>query len=134
MTEKNSYLMKEMDLIYDKIDEAKESIDELILSINHKFVSVALYYTIASPLELAEDQFREAAGGLSGAELAALKDGTLHELLLPNISIADMRKAEAKARIERLWQEQEIAANKDYQKKYRDVDLVGKVFNGTNWS
>lgn len=104
-----------------------------ILSITPSYAGVALYYVVSAPMAQANDQSREAAGNLSGAELQALKDGTLHELV-KTLSLSGMTKTQAKVRIESSWPEREEEANKDYQRKYRDTDLIGKTFDGSSWS
>ena len=105
-----------------------------LLSISPSNASVALYYPIASPIAVAKDTTRTAAGiRWSGQELQDLKDGTLFELV-KNISINRLNKLETKVYIEDLWIKHQTEALGAYKALYRDVALIGKAFDGTSWS
>ncbi len=105
-----------------------------LLSITTSRASVALYYPVASPIAAANDQNRLPVGTrLSAQELQDLKDGTLFELV-KNVSISGMSKAEAKTYIESLWVGRQAEATLAYAALYRDSDLIGKAFDGANWS
>lgn len=104
-----------------------------VLDISHREVTIALYYPISNTIPEAADTNRTAAGGLSGGELQALKDGLAHELV-KTISLAGLKKLEAKAKIEEAWEEHKVEADQDYEKKYRDKSYVGKTWDGLAWS
>lgn len=105
-----------------------------ILTMAPQSVSVALYYPITNVIAEANDPSRTAAGTrLSATELQNLKDGTLFEFV-QSVSINRLSKSEAKAYIEGLWDARQIEALAEYQASYRDANLIGKAFDGVNWS
>ena len=105
-----------------------------LLSITPSAVSVALYYPVTVPIAEANDQSRTAAGlRLSAQELQNLKDGTLFELVA-GVSINRLTKAQTKSYIEGLWDARKAEAEATYAALYRDINLVGKAFDGTSWS
>ncbi len=87
-----------------------------------------------NPIAEANDQNRIPAGTrLSAAEKEDLKDGTLFELV-QSVSINRLTKAETKTYIEGLWVARQTEALDEYQEVYRDVNLVGKAFDGASWN
>ena len=105
-----------------------------ILSLTSQQVSLALYYPATNPIAEAADANRTPAGTrLSVQEQQDLKDGTLIELL-KSVKILHKTKAQARARVEAVWEESADLAQFQYQATYRNADLIGKAFNGTVWS
>ena len=109
-----------------------------ILSLTPDSARLALYYVAVNSIAGANDQSRTPAGTsllrpANAAQLQALKDGTLIELV-KSISLSGMSKPEAKTRIESAWAEREAEAQRGYQAEFRDANLIGKAYDGTSWS
>ena len=70
---------------------------------------------------------------VDASKVAALKAGTLIEVV-KILALGALDKAAKRALVEAAWTKYRAEAEASHQAKSKDMDLVGKSFDGTVWS
>ena len=110
-----------------------------IIAVQPSAITVALYYPVPDKIysTASKDPARLPAGnGLSGAEVQALKDGKLFEVV-KDISPEAKTQGELRSAIEDLWANSRGEARTAYTSAYSYMnlpDIVGRTWDGDTWS
>ena len=97
-------------------------------------VRVAFYYPLPAALAGSADAARAPAGAaLTPAELQALKDGTLIEVV-KTLKLGGKTGPAALAVIEAAWAQHQPRAKARHEEKHRGGDLIGQAWDGATWS
>lgn len=108
-----------------------------IVDAKQKLMRAALYYSIppGRQLSAAVDLTRVPEGvRLSPAELDALKQGALYELIREFNIPPKASNALVERILEREWERNRDRALQEYQREYGNTQLTGFFWDGTSWS